>query len=164
MDPFFIFKSSGVFTESWILAAKTYHQTLVGASGTGWINDELAFVWLDSFHEATIGRDRTKKGEKRYVIFDGHGAHLTLGFLQKMRRSRYYRGFVPHSTHLSNRLKESRFLAINQHFRSFNHDLSSWAGEPVGKSDFLRIIWPIRQTAFNQRIISESFKYSMARR
>jgi hypothetical protein len=91
MDPFFIFKSGGVFMESWFFGSEDLPQnTLVSTSETGWINDELALVWLDSFHKATI--DRTKKGEKRYLIFDGHGPWLTSypRIFAKMRRSRHY--------------------------------------------------------------------------
>ena len=39
-----------------------------------------------------------------------------------------------------------------------NNELSFWGGRPYGKSEFLQIIAPIRQKAFNQRIIRESFK------
>ena len=39
-----------------------------------------------------------------------------------------------------------------------NNKLSFWAGKPVGKSEFLRVIGPVREKAFNQRIIRESFK------
>jgi hypothetical protein len=67
-------------------------------------------------------------------------------------------GFLPHSTHLCQPLDGKPFLSYKQHFRSFNNDLSFWAGEPLGKSEFLRFIGPIREKAFNQRIIRESFK------
>jgi hypothetical protein len=158
MDPLFIFKSGGIFMESWFHGSEGLPpNTIVATSSTGWINDELALVWLDSFIKATI--DRTKKGEKCYLIFDGHGAHLTLEFLQKCEDNNIIPfGFLPHSTHLCQPLDGKPFLSYKQHFRSFNNDLSFWAGEPVGKSEFLRIIGPIREKAFNQRIIRESFK------
>jgi hypothetical protein len=38
------------------------------------------------------------------------------------------------------------------------NELSFWGGRPYGKSDFLRIIAPIRARTFNQRIIRQSFK------
>jgi hypothetical protein len=158
MDPLFIFKSGGIFMESWFYGSEGLPpNTIVGTSLTGWINDELALIWLDSFIEATT--DRTKKGERRYLIFDGHGSHLTLEFLQKCEDNDIVPfGFLPHSTHLCQPLDGKPFLSYKQHFRSFNNDLSFWAGEPVGKSEFLRIIGPIREKAFNQRIIRESFK------
>lgn len=39
-----------------------------------------------------------------------------------------------------------------------NNELSFWGGRPYGKSDFLRILAPIRARTFNQRIIRQSFK------
>ena len=160
MDPLFIFKSGETFMESWFPGSEGLPpNTLVGTSQTGWINDELALVWLVSFIEATNRDDRTKKGEKRYLIFDGHGSHLTLEFLQKCDDNDIIPfGFLPHSTHLCQPLDGKPFLSYKQHFRSFNNDLSFWAGEPVGKSEFLRIIGPIREKAFNQRIFANHSK------
>jgi hypothetical protein len=39
-----------------------------------------------------------------------------------------------------------------------NNELSYWAGEPVGKSEFLWVIGLVWEKAFNQRIIREAFK------
>ena len=67
-------------------------------------------------------------------------------------------GFLPHTTHLCQPLDGKPFLSYKQHFRHINNDLSYWAGEPVGKSEFLRVIGPVREKAFNQRIIRGAFK------
>jgi hypothetical protein len=48
-------------------------------SPNGWISDELAIQWIQSFIKAI--NQRTKKGEKQILIFNGHGSHLTLEFL-----------------------------------------------------------------------------------
>lgn len=39
-----------------------------------------------------------------------------------------------------------------------NSELSYWASEPVGKSEFLWVIGPVQEKAFNQWIIREAFK------
>jgi hypothetical protein len=158
MDPLFIFKSGGVFMEAWFDGSEDLPPTtMVGTSPNGWISDQLANQWLDYFIEAT--RDRTKRGEKRILIFDGHGAHLTLEFLQKCEDYDILPfGFIPHSTHLCQPLDGKPFLSYKQHFRSLNNEISYWAGEPMGKAEFLRVIGPVRSKAFNQRIIRESFK------
>jgi hypothetical protein len=158
MDPLFIFKSGGVFMEAWFDGSEDLPpNTMVGTSPNGWISDQLANQWLDYFIEAT--RDRTKRGEKRIIIFDGHGAHLTLEFLQKCEDHDILPfGFIAHSTHLCQPLDGKPFLSYKQHFRSLNNEISYWAGEPMGKAEFLRVIGPVRSKAFNQRIIRESFK------
>jgi hypothetical protein len=144
MDPLFIFKSGGVFMECWFDGSEDLPpNTMIGTSPNGWISDELANDWLDHFIEAT--RDRTKRGEKRVLIFDGHGAHLTFGFL-------------PHSTHLCQPLDGKPFLSYKQHFRALNNEKSYWAGEPMGKAEFLCVIGDVRTNTFNKRIIRDSFK------
>lgn len=158
MDPLFIFKSGGAIMEAWFDGSEDLPlNTRVGTSPNGWISDKLANQWLDYFIEAT--RDRTKRGEKRILIFDGHGAHLTFEFLQKCEDHDILPfGFIPHSTHLCQPLDGKPFLSYKQHFRSINNDISYWAGKPIGKAEFLRVIGPVRSQAFNQRIIRESFK------
>jgi hypothetical protein len=126
-------------------------------SPNGWISDELAVQWIQSFIKAT--NERTKKGEKWILIFDGHGSHLTLEFLQICEDNGIipFR-FIPYSTHLCQPLDGKLFLSYKQHFRRMNNKLSYWAGEPVGKSEFLRVIRPVWEKAFNQWIICEAFK------
>lgn len=160
MAPLFIFKSNGAIMEAWFDGSNTTDlpsNTMIGTSLNGWISDILAIQWLDHFIEAT--HNRTKRHEKRILIFDGHGAHLTFEFLEKCENHDILPfGFIPHSTHLCQPLDGKPFLSYKQHFRSLNNDISYWAGEPMGKAEFLRVIGPVRSKAFNQRIIRESFR------
>ncbi|KAK9577981.1 hypothetical protein V6Z92_010309 [Aspergillus fumigatus] len=144
--------------ESWFNESEALPpDTTIATSPNGWISDELAVQWLQSFINAT--NERTKKGEKRILIFDGHGSHLTVEFLQLCEDNGVipFR-FLPHTTHLCQPLDGKPFLSYKQHFRRMNNELSYWAGEPVGKSEFLHMIGPVREKAFNQRIIREAFK------
>ncbi|KAK9564249.1 hypothetical protein V6Z77_010319 [Aspergillus fumigatus] len=158
MDPWFIFKGNGIFMEFWFNESEALPpDTTIATSPNGWISDELAVQWLQSFINAT--NERTKKGEKRILIFDGHGSHLTVEFLQLCEDNGVIPfGFLPHTTHLCQPLDGKPFLSYKQHFRRMNNELSYWAGEPVGKSEFLHMIGPVREKAFNQRIIREAFK------
>jgi hypothetical protein len=159
MDPLFIFKS-GVFMESWYYESEDLPpNTITATSPNGWISDEISLGWLQYFIDATNHDGRTKRGEKRILIFDGHGAHLTLEFLQKCEDNNIIPfGFLPHSTHLCQPLDGKPFLSYKQHFRTANNEASYWAGQPYGKSDFLQMIGDVRKSAFNKRIIRESFK------
>ena len=160
MDPLFIFKSNGSFIECWFDDTEdTTPNTMIGTSPNSWISDILAIQWLDQFIKATGTSSRMKKGEKRILIFDGHGSHLTLEFLQKCEDHDILPfSFLPHSTHLCQPLDGKPFLSYKQHFRSLNNDVSYCAGKPIGKAEFLRIIQPVRLKTFKQRIIRESFK------
>jgi hypothetical protein len=161
MAPFFIFKASGSnYMEAWYNGSEALpSESMTAISPNGWISDELALAWLVEFDRATKDKDRTKQGEKRYLIFDGHGAHLTLEFLQYCEQNNIIPfGFLPHSTHLCQPLDGKPFLDYKQQFRLINNDLSFWGGRPYGKAEFLQIIQPVREKAFTQRIIRESFK------
>ncbi|KAJ5378278.1 transcriptional regulator family: Centromere protein B DNA-binding region [Penicillium cataractarum] len=162
MDPLFIFKSSGSnFKEAWYDGSEALPpNTGTAISPNGWISDELALCWLGYFINATAG-DRLLPGEKRYLIFDGNGAHLTLEFLEKCEKYAIVPfAFLPHSTHLCQPLDGKPFLNYKQQFRLENNELSFWGGRPYGKAEFLRIIQPIRERTFHPRIIRDSFKDS----
>jgi hypothetical protein len=159
MAPFFIFKASGSnHMEAWYHGSEVLpSDTMTAVSLNGWISDELSLAWLAEFNTAT--KDRTKQGEKRYLIFNGHGSHLTLEFLQYCEQNNIIPfGFLPHSTHLCQPLDGKPFLNYKQQFRLMNNDLSFWGGKPYGKAEFLQIIQPIREKALTKRIIRESFK------
>lgn len=142
MDLFFIFKASGNFIETWYQGSETLPPEIMTAiSLNGWISDELALAWLYQFDRVTKDPNRTKQGGKRYLIFDGHGAHLTLEFLQYCEDNSIIPfGFLPHSTHLCQPLDGKSFLNFKQQFRLINNDLSFWGGRLYGKAEFLRII------------------------
>jgi hypothetical protein len=82
MDPVFIFKGTGKNAiEAWFYGSENLSpNTMTAISPNGWISDELALSWL--FYFIHLTSHRVKKGEKRYLIFDGHSAHLTLEFLE----------------------------------------------------------------------------------
>ena len=155
IEPLFIFKGEK-FMESWY-----DHPDLpnfwTAVSPQGYINDFLAIRWLQKFHEAT--KDRTKRGEKRVLIFDGHETHKTVEFLQLCEDYDIIPFcFRPHTTHICQPLDGKPFLAYKQHFRKQNNSISQWGGIPGRKADFLMDIVHVRNKTFNQRIIRNSFK------
>jgi hypothetical protein len=126
MDPLFIFKSSGQnFIEAWFDSSENLPlNTGTAISLNGWISDKLALSWLSYFDTATAIADRLKSGEKRYLIFDGHGAYLTLEFLQKCEDKLIVLfAFLLYSTHLCQPLDRKPFLNYKQQFRQVNNEL-----------------------------------------
>ena len=110
--------------ESWFNESEALPpDTTIATSPNGWISDELAVQWLQSFINAT--NKRTKKGEKRILIFDGHGSHLTVEFLQLCEDNGVIPfGFLPHTTHLCQPLDGKLFLSYKQYFYYINNKLS----------------------------------------
>jgi hypothetical protein len=73
--------------------------TMIVTSPNGWILDELAVQWIQSFVKAT--NEHTKMGEKWILIFDGYSSHLTLEFLQICKDNSIIPfGFLPYLMHL----------------------------------------------------------------
>jgi hypothetical protein len=151
-------KGNGIFMKCWFNESEALPpNTMIATQANGWISDEIAPQWLQSFIKAT--NERTKRGEKRILIFDGHGSHLTAEFLRTCEDNGIIPfAFLPHTTHLCQPLDGKPFLSYKQHFRRANNELFYWAGEPAGKSEFLRMIGPVREKVFNQRIIRKAFK------
>ncbi|KAJ5090105.1 transcriptional regulator family: Centromere protein B DNA-binding region [Penicillium argentinense] len=159
MDPLFIFKGSGKnFMEAWYYGSEDLPAN-TAMSPNGWISDELALAWLSCFIKATATADRLKRGEKRYLIFDGHGAHLTLEFLQRCEDHHIIPfAFLPHSTHLVQPLDNKPFLAYKQKYKALNNSIVRYGGDASDKRDFFRNIALTRKEAFTPSIIRSVFR------
>jgi len=84
-----------------------YH---LGVSQKGWTSDMSALYWLQIFDEQT--RLRTV-GRYRMLIFDGHGSHITVPFLEYCEEHNIVPFCLPpHSTHLLQPLDIGCFQAL----------------------------------------------------
>jgi hypothetical protein len=64
MDLLFLFMSA-TLQESWFHGCEALpRRTITGTPLYGWISDKLAIEWLQHLHEATIGKEPSKKREK----------------------------------------------------------------------------------------------------
>ncbi|KAJ5873642.1 uncharacterized protein N7473_013201 [Penicillium subrubescens] len=79
MDPFFILKGDH-HLERWYERADDNYW--FATSKNGWTTDEIAFNWILLFHCATYYRVSVSKAEKRLLLFDNHGSHLTREWLE----------------------------------------------------------------------------------
>jgi hypothetical protein len=117
MKPLFIFKGKK-FMESWY--NKELPDSYTAVSEKGYINDIIAVEWLQRFHEET--KDRTKKEEKRVLIFNRHTSHKTVEFLQLCEIYEILSFcFRPYTTHICQPLDGKPFLTYKTHFRSANN-------------------------------------------
>jgi hypothetical protein len=154
--PYIIFKGS-VHLERWYRLDSLPGDDRIAVSPKGYTNDQLGLDWLNHFIQCT--RDRTKRGEKRLLLFDGHGSHLTFEFLSLCSQNDIIPFcFIAHSTHFTQPLDGNPFLAYKHYFRTRNSELAAWAGLTSDKVDFLREIASIRYKTFTQRTIRHSFE------
>lgn len=123
----------------------------------GYIDNETAYEWLCSFHEATI--PLVKKGRPRLLLMDNHGSHTTLEFTSFCKENFIIPFFfLPHTTHLCQPLDGKAFQCLKHYFRTANNEAIMWGGSASKKRDFFRLIHDIRVQTFTQRTIRSSFE------
>ncbi|KAJ5849318.1 hypothetical protein N7534_008007 [Penicillium rubens] len=90
----------------------------------GWINDETAFEWLCSFHEAS--KTRVQKGRPRLLLMDNHGSHTTIVFISFCKEKFIIPFFfLPHTTHLCQPPDGEAFQCLKHYFRTANNELNT---------------------------------------
>jgi hypothetical protein len=126
--PYFTFRGE-YHLERWYNGTfpEDYH---VNTSVKGYISDDIAFDWVQHFHEHK--KDRiSKPNPPRLLLMDGHGSHLTYNFLQCCG-SHYIIPFVffRHTTHLVQPLDGQPFL-VYKHYCRKNNTRFARLGIPV---------------------------------
>lgn len=110
--------------EAWFYGSENLSpDTMTAISPNGWISNELALAWLSYF--VKLPAHHMNQGQKRVLIFDSHGTHLTLGFLQICKKNHIIPfTFLPHSTHICQPLDGKPFLNYKQQSRLIKNELS----------------------------------------
>jgi hypothetical protein len=122
----------------------------------GYTTDEIAFQWIQRFHEET--RLRAPYGAYRLLLFDGHGSHLTYEFLEFCDKKRIIPFcFPPHTTHLLQPLDGKPFQQYKHYFYKQNNAIVTWGGSTGDKRDFLRGIQAVREQTFKPKTIRHAF-------
>ncbi|KAJ5544105.1 transcriptional regulator family: Centromere protein B DNA-binding region [Penicillium frequentans] len=157
MVPYLIFKGR-THMEDWFRDNPALDQRYnIQVSPTGWLSDLIALEWLHIFHEST--KNRVGINGKRVLFFDGHGSHLTFGFLDFCDQNRIIPiSFRPHTSHFAQPLDQKPFLSLKQHFRKENSLTNAWFRPDSAKRQFLEDITLIRKKAITPRIIRSAFR------
>jgi len=135
------------------------HSIYFSVSQSGWTNDDLGVAWLKQvFNPATQGKARRKY---RLLILDGHGSHVTRGFIEYCDLHRILvLVFPPHATHTLQPLDVSCFKPLSQSYSNelicHNHTTKGWL--PTGKADFISFFWPAWVNTFTPTLISGAFE------
>ena len=100
LPPFMIFKGEAPFSKRWIPKDVDTTNWQWWTSYSGWTNDLLATEWLvETFQHLTAPADRD---ERRLLIVDGHGSHVTSKFIGFcMRNAIDVLVLPPHSSHIT---------------------------------------------------------------
>ena len=155
IEPLIIFRGRHQM-ESWydISVPPTW---MTSVAERGYIVDELALCWIKEFDAET--RYRVGRDEKRVLILDGCGSHLTFEFLSfAEKKNIIIFGLPPNNTHYLQPLDGKPFLTYKTFFRQHNNLISQWGRVTACKTSFLQDLISIRDKSLISRIIRNSFK------
>jgi hypothetical protein len=127
----------------------------VQTSETGYINDVLAYEWIQRFYNCTA---KHRKGSHTLLLCDGFGSHLTYEFINFCESKNILCFFLPaHSSHFLQPLDVGVFHAY-KHYHSEAVAAATRSGcEKFTRKEFLAAIGAIRKATFKPRTIKNGF-------
>ena len=123
---------------------------------SGYINDQLAFQWIQKFEKWTSPRT---KGAWRMLFCDRFGSHLTLEFLEYCQQHSILPFFLPpHTSHILQPLDVGVF-SVYKHWHSAAVEDASVSGcQKFTKDEFLYALGEIRRKTFKPSTIRLGWK------
>ncbi|KZW00817.1 DDE-domain-containing protein, partial [Exidia glandulosa HHB12029] len=154
LKPTVIFKGSNLMS-TWIqdnpLAAH------VGMSEKGYANNVIGIKWMKLFEEDS--RPSAPNGEKRVLIVDGHGSHLTVEALEFAQEKNIdVLGYPPHTTHALQGLDVVIFSAFKRAYSTAVATFEESTSDRVEKKDVLALIEQPWKTVFTAENIQSAFR------
>ena len=131
----------------------------VGATPSGWTNDEYGFDWLVNVFDRYTKQKARRKW--RLLILDGHGSHVTMKFIDYATKNRIILAiFPPHSTHTLQPLDVGLFGPLASAYSSelSSHHSASQGLLPVKKADFYGLFKLAYAKSFTESNIISSFE------
>jgi 4-hydroxybenzoate polyprenyltransferase len=121
------------------------------SSKEGWTNDEIGLAWLQEVF--LPGSKPARINEKRLLILDGHGSHITPDFMRICVTNRVHLLYLPpHTSHVLQPLDISVFGPLKAAYRTaltLANPLTNIG--PTRKEDFLNCYFQARKKAITAR-------------
>lgn len=160
IPPFIILKGKRVLA-SWVetLNKLRLSKWYLAVSEKGWTDDKLAEQWLEEvFIPASA---KLAHGQKRILVLDGHGSHLTPEFAVKAWDQNVVCVVLPpHTSHLLQPLDVGVFGAMDGSYRKALREKSKYGVVHIDKHEFLRIYDSIRSSQLNTCNILNGWRLS----
>ena len=109
-----------MFYHQWLFMKNCFRQhhiklrdllnTLYAKSLNGYMDEELFFSWFKFFVA------KTQHLDKRLLIIDGHGSHISLNVIDTARENNMLYCLPPHTTHILQPLDVSLYKPLKNHF------------------------------------------------
>jgi hypothetical protein len=127
----------------------------IGMSDSGYINDLLAFQWIQHFDRHT---KRRMLGVKRLLLCDGYGSHMTYEFIDFCEKNDIILYFLPpHTSHLLQPLDVGVFQAYKHWHSEAIEDATQTGCGKFTKVEFLSALFEIRRKTFKSRTLRHAF-------
>ncbi|KAF1999405.1 DDE-domain-containing protein, partial [Amniculicola lignicola CBS 123094] len=155
IDPLIVFKGK-FHQDKWVQMDGGRSGWSYALSQKGWTDDELGLEWLKIFEQAT--RPALPR-EKRLLIMDNHGSHLTGKFLRfAIDHKIIVLCFPPHTTHLLQPLDVGLFGPLQTHYTKLVAAAVRFGGVGgVDKALFLEYYHEARELAFTKDNIERAW-------
>lgn len=129
---------------------------IIGVSDSGYINDILAFQWIQHFEHHTR---RRMLGVKRLLLCDGYGSHMTYEFIDFCEKNNILLYFLPpHTSHILQPLDVGVFHAYKHWHSEAIEDATQTGCGKFTKVEFLSALFEIRRRTFKQRTLKHAFR------
>lgn len=129
---------------------------------TGWTNDQVAIEWVEKvFDRETKAKARNGR-DWRLLILDGHGSHVTLGFIEYCIKRRILVDVLPpHTTHRTQPLDRSLFGPLQSNYTTeLNKHMHQTQGlSALTKRDFFKLFYTAWVKTFTEKNILSGFKH-----
>jgi hypothetical protein len=128
----------------------------VGVSESGYLDDRLAFQWIQQFWRDT---KKYRKGAYQLIICDGYGSHCTKEFVEFCEQQKMILFFLPpHTSHILQPLDVGVFHAFKHWHSEFVVDATYSGCENITKTDFFHAIGQIRYKTLKKRTKRHGFR------
>ncbi|CAA7258476.1 unnamed protein product [Cyclocybe aegerita] len=130
-------------------------EAMLGYSKKGWTDNEIGIEYAKHFERMT----REKAGGRWRVLYvDGHGSHVTCGFLMFCKAHKIHVLCYPaHTTHIYQGLDVVIFSLMKQRFSENRDKLFRETGQEISKENFLKVYGDTHLAILQLELIKKVF-------
>jgi len=152
--PICIFKGKSI--QSTWFTPERIPDFLFTTSENGWTSNDIGLRWLDE----VFLPETANNGEKRLLLIDGHGSHISSEFMWKCYENDVLLIYlIPHSSHVLQPLDLSCFSPLKSRYRKELMDVAKFDDSaPIKKIRFLEYYNKARDESLNSTNIKSGWR------
>ena len=147
-------KLHGFYMESCREKDSPLYGSQFSVSDSGWTKDGIGRLWFKEHFLPNIGDARPQ-----LLIFDGHGSHNNIEFIQIARKENIILGELPsHTSHWTQPFDRSVFKSLKSRWNQEVDQFVKETGVSLGHTSFLRVFGKAWQASITTSNISSGFR------